>query len=274
MRQALRQAAWALVMVGGAAGGEVPAHLGGGYVAEGALSYRSPPPPAADSAEGRADLDAVRAAQSADEARRQQAFEDAGAYPYDQLMTRFSLAAGTRLNPATRPVLAYMLKRLLIDTGNYVGDGKGFFARPRPYKEDPAIVPCQTDYLYPTDRQAYPSGHAANGEVAARLIAAVMEPGGEPDRRPGLLARGQRYGDNRVVCGAHHPSDVAEGRRIGAHVFEAAALSPDFAADLACAREENRRSVAVRQTSAAAPFSLVCQKIFERAVQAVTAARD
>lgn len=230
-------------------------------MADATWDYASPPPPELASPAGQADIKAVRAAQSSDEARQRQAFEDAGAYGYDQLIPRFSQAAGTSLDVARRPILGHMLKLLLIDTGNVVNDAKAAHPRLRPYKEDPAIMPCQTDYLYPTDGNSYPSGHAANGHVAARLLSEVIGSQGEPDRRAAILARGQRYGDNRVVCGVHHPSDVKEGRVVAEHVYDKAAATRSFQADLACAKEENARSTGGRLTATPPAFSPGCQAL-------------
>ncbi|MGJ3627101.1 hypothetical protein AB5I41_09570 [Sphingomonas sp. MMS24-JH45] len=53
-----------------------------------------------------------------------------------------------------------------------------------------------------------------------------------PARRASLLARGARYGDNRVVCGVHHPIDVERGRAVARIVFAAAAERPRSCATL------------------------------------------
>lgn len=242
------------------------------------LGYVLPPAPRNESALGRRDLQEVRAARrQADDFRKRQAYEDAGAYSYDQLLPRFSEAAGTELNLSTRPVLAHMLGWLLADNGNYVGQAK-YSEQPgqgtpgnrraRPYVRDQAIVPCETDYLYPSDYATYPSGHATNGYMAALLVADVV--GGrpadiavnlpaEPDRRALIMARGVRYGDNRVVCGVHHPSDVRAGRVLAQHVYDRAAQDAEFRKDLECAREEHVRSPARAPAGGAPAFSAECE---------------
>ena len=53
-----------------------------------------------------------------------------------------------------------------------------------------------------------------------------------------ILARGARYGDNRIACGVHHPSDVEEGRLLGIAYFNKLSTDPTFQADLKCAQAE------------------------------------
>ena len=89
------------------------------------------------------DLAAVRAAQGTDLAARQQATEDASAYPYDQLMVRFNAAAGTQLNLHTSPILGHVLNWTLADTAYYAGQAKAQKDRERPYVEDPSIHPLR-----------------------------------------------------------------------------------------------------------------------------------
>ncbi|GEM_PF-3150466 len=57
--------------------------------------------------------------------------------------------------------------------------------------------------------------------------------------REEILARGLRYGDNCVMCGAHHPSDVLEGQLLAVQYFKAASLTAAFreTLDWACQEE-------------------------------------
>lgn len=237
------------------------------------LGYVPPKSPDSIGAFEKKELSEVRAAQHADEARRHEAYVDAGSYDYDQLLPRFSEAAGTELSVETRPILAHMLRWLLSDAEYYAGHAKydkdpqkGTPAnfRERPYVRDPGIIPCETDYLYASNDASYPSGHATNGYAAALLIADVMLPTSlGPDRRPLIMARGIRFGDNRVVCGVHHPSDAREGRTLAEHVFAKAQSDPEFLADRLCAREEDARSVANRVGSRQ-DYSPDCELRFAR----------
>ncbi len=229
-----------------------------GYFNEANLGYSVPKPPVPGSALSIAELKKVHAAQQTSESRLTQAYEDALAYRYDELLPRFSVAAGAPLSLRSRPILAHMLRITLQDVGGYIATAKNDNPRPRPYVEDPRILPCETDFLRTSDQKSYPSGHAANGYAAALLLARVMD-----ERRVPILARGVRYGDNRVVCGVHHPLDVAQGRLVASAYFDKAALSPTFQQDLACAREEHAHSAAVRKTSNYVPLSTTCQALFD-----------
>lgn len=202
-----------------------------GYLNGAPLDHVVPPPPS-DPMLVEIDLTLVRAQHSAPGSTADdEAVGDAKAYFADALIVRFSEAARMPLSAQNRPILVHLLSRALKDAGDYAAAGKTKFPRPRPYVEDPGIVACNTDFLKP--QESYPSGHSTNGYTAALILAEVM-----PDRRQALLARGIRYGNNRVVCGVHHPSDVLEGEVLATSYVRALEKDPQFRADLACARKE------------------------------------
>lgn len=224
------------------------------YLAGATLMLPVVPAPAADGDAGLVDLYLVRQTQrDAGAAARTEAFDDAAAYYFDDLMPRFSEAAGAEapLGATNHPVMAHVLRALLNDVMFYSSAAKTGRPRTRPFAEtaptDAAgeplvdaegrltvtseIAPCFTYKLRAGG--SYPSGHAANGYAAALALAEAM-----PARRAALLARGARYGDNRVVCGVHHPVDVERGRAVARIVFAAAGRTPAFRRDIACARAE------------------------------------
>lgn len=225
-------AAVAVMML--AATGSAPAQTpAGGYLNLAPLGYSAPPKPS-DPLALELDLVQVRAARPAPTAIQwQEAVSDADAYNAEDIVRRFDDATGQLLYGADRPLLVGMLRKVIIDTGAYAGQAKVNNPRPRPYVEDPSIAACNTNFLAGTEQQSYPSGHAMNGYVVAMVLAQVF-----PDRRQAILARGVRYGDNRVACGVHHPSDVEEGRLLGIAYFTKLSADPAFAADLKCAQAE------------------------------------
>jgi hypothetical protein len=96
---------------------------------------------------------------------------------------------------------------------------KRVFARPRPSRLDPALLPPIEVPGHP----AYPSAHA----MEAMLIALVLEqvlpseivqnPGGATDAESGpLRTMARRVGRNREVLGVHYPSDTRCGFRLAA----------------------------------------------------------
>lgn len=228
-----------------------------GYVGHAPLAYRPPPPPQ-DPELLKMDVARVRAAQALPSSPVwQEANGDARAYLGQEVVRRFEDAAGTDLSPERRPILVHVLQRVIQDTGDaadVVKKAPGY-ARERPYVAHADIAPCYTNYLAGTEAQSYPSGHAMNGYVVGSLLADLI-----PGRAQQLLARGVRYGDNRVVCGVHHPTDVEQGRLLAVAYLAKLRASPEFQAEFACAGEEHRRLAA----ATAAPLSAACAALAAR----------
>lgn len=224
-----------------------------GYLGGAPLAYVTPPAPT-DAEEVTLDLLLVRRAlPPKGSLAEQEAIADAGAYYAKDLIVRFSDAAGTPLDQDTRPVMTFVLARALADAGAYAAAEKVRNPRPRPYVEDPSILPCNTAFL--KAQESYPSGHAMNGYVAALLLADLI-----PDHQRAILERGVRYGENRVACGVHHPTDVEQGRRLAIAYIEALRVNKVFVEDFACAKAEQQR---IAQPSL--PRSTYCQSLSVRA---------
>ena len=205
----------------------------GGYLNLAPLGYSAPPEPT-DPLALELDLVQVRAARPAPTAIQwQEAVSDANAYNAEDIVRRFDDASGALLYEANRPLLVSMLRKVISDTGAYAGQAKVNNPRPRPYVEDPTIIACNLKFLAGTEQQSYPSGHAMNGYVVGLVLSQVFR-----DQRQAILARGVRYGDNRVACGVHHPSDVEAGRLLGVAYFNKLSADPTFQADLKCAQAE------------------------------------
>ncbi len=86
---------------------------------------------------------------------------------------------------------------------------KKFFMRKRPYQEDSAInvcVPPVADNL----NHSYPSGHTTLGYAMGIVLANLI-----PEKSKEILDRAHLYGENRINCGAHFPSDVTGGQVLG-----------------------------------------------------------
>jgi acid phosphatase (class A) len=199
------------------------------------------------------ELTIVRAAHpAAGSVEADEAIVDAKAFPAADLLGRFSDAAQTPLTSSVRPMLLRLMTRALGELSNYSDNYKNVAERLRPYVEDPSIALCYDNAAYPLDpKRSYPSGHAANGYGAALLLAEVF-----PARRQQILARGIRYGENRIVCGAHHPSDVLQGQLLAIEFFKEASLNDRFKRDLDCARAEDaviERKQALIPASCSAP---------------------
>lgn len=150
----------------------------------------------------------------------------------------FDAVLGDRFTAQGLPRTAALMTRLLTETRDVTGAAKFAFDRARPYVADPAIVPCSAVPPGTPLSGSYPSGHAMVGWLAALVLAEMV-----PESADALLERGRRYGDSRVVCGVHYPSDVEAGRLMAGAVFARARSNPVFARDLASARGELRRAL-------------------------------
>lgn len=189
------------------------------------------PPPAPASERQGADLSTVRGWQEQKTSERWlQAQRDDDLSPFKA----FSSVLGPRFTAEAAPRTKALFEVLFADVKAQTGPAKEVFGRPRPPLVDTAIASCA-----PLEKTAsYPSGHAARGWLMALTLSEMV-----PERTNALLARGRDYGDSRVVCAEHFPSDVEAGRLIGAAVFAAAQRDNDFRRDLKRARKELRRTL-------------------------------
>ncbi len=148
----------------------------------------------------------------------------------------FAPVMGAGFTAENFPNTAEALRRVRTPLGAAVLVAKNRFGRDRPFVVDATITPCieASDSLRASG--AYPSGHAAFGWAWALVLAEL-----NPDRADAILARGREYGDSRVVCGVHYPSDVEAGRTVAAAALARLHADPDFRAALDAARAEWRR---------------------------------
>lgn len=101
---------------------------------------------------------------------------------------------------------------------------KKHWTRQRPYDENSDVQPC---IHKPGGQTSYPSTHAALGVVLGDLLAQIF-----PAKLQVLHEAGMRVGENRVLGGVHHPSDVVAGRRLGTQIESALMQNPDFTSAL------------------------------------------
>jgi acid phosphatase (class A) len=132
----------------------------------------------------------------------------------------FSRAMGVDLQQAT-PTLTAGLRAFLAPINAEMGRFKRDFARPRPFVQYPQIQPC----LPREDSASYPSGHSTWYRATAELLADLI-----PERRERLLSVGYHGGASRATCGAHFPSDVEAGQRLGAVAARQVIATPQWQA--------------------------------------------
>ena len=188
------------------------------YVAAASVLGAVPAPPAPGSPEDKKDLEALFDWQ----ARRTEA-DCAGARA--QAKAEYGAFFGD-VSPFPDPLppdASKILFQVYFDGGMAVGAAKERFARQRPFRRNKALKPC----LGKVPGLSYPSGHAAVSRLFALLLADVA-----PERRASFLARSDRAALNRVIGGAHHPSDIEAGKLLGDAVYAGMLKEASFRADL------------------------------------------
>jgi acid phosphatase (class A) len=200
------------------------------------------PYPALDTEQDKIDVTTFRHMQVSDQSARWKLAQA------DDQMTyaRFSEVLGVDLDAARLPIVMYLLKRMERDVLDTTFDAKPYFNRPRPYQRFAVTHVCGDDAPPKPEphpkgglsASSYPSGHSAFGWGLALTLAEVA-----PDNAQAILSRGREYGESRVVCAVHYPSDVAAGEIVATAVVERLHSVAEFSRDLACAQQEYRAVV-------------------------------
>tara|TARA_R110001599_G_scaffold64023_3_gene178734 strand:+ start:331261 stop:331965 length:705 start_codon:yes stop_codon:yes gene_type:complete len=139
---------------------------------------------------------------------------------------------GEKFNSANFPITSKFSKHIKKDVHLATQSAKLSFHRIRPYNLDKTLAPvCETK----TVDNSYPSQHSTLAWVYASVLIEMV-----PQNRDAILARAEDYAHNRLVCGAHFPSDVIAGRRLAEAIFHAMYASPAFQQELKKARNEIR----------------------------------
>jgi len=184
------------------------------------LAAMLPPPPAQDGPVTKAEIAEIhRAASAASPAETEQATADS-----KEEVFLFAAIMGPNFTPEQLPLTTKFFAAVGDTEGEFVGPAKKSFGRPRPPLADPTITTCEK--LKPSG--AYPSGHSTFGYLQAIVLAQMV-----PEKREAIFRRAAEFGQHRVVCGVHYPSDVEAGKlsafAIGAALLKNAAFQQQFA---------------------------------------------
>lgn len=145
----------------------------------------------------------------------------------------FDCVLGARLTDQPRPALTRLMNRLLIDSATVASALAERAPRRRPVAEQPELQPCVRMDESVRNSPSWPAGGAVAGAAYGELFAALA-----PDRAEAARSRGRDIGESRAVCRVNWHADVIDGLQIGRAVYERAAATPSFAADLEAARME------------------------------------
>jgi acid phosphatase (class A) len=196
-----------------------------------------PPPPAEDSLANATDVEAYLQSRSLiGTARAEEAHADDVVKPAEAVAARFSYILGVTLDRKNAPRLMRMMDLVRNDAEWVVLPVKKAVTsggRRRPFVDFPNLPKCPLVYEALGTTGSYPSGHAMTGWLWASILAEIA-----PGYADALLARGEAFGDSRVVCGFHYPSDVAAGRLVASALLARLHADPRFVSDLAQAKKE------------------------------------
>ncbi len=188
------------------------------------------PPPADGTPRAAADRLSMRPSVSAD--RMAQAVTDLEFDPF----RIFQPVLGANFTRERFPHTAALMTTTVAGVGPAVNAAKQAYDRPRPYVEDRSLLRCDTPEN-PGLGGSYPTGHGAGGWALALVLAEAL-----PARADALLQRGRDFGDSRVICGYHFPSDIDSSRLIAAGAVARLHGDESFRRQIEAARRELARA--------------------------------
>ena len=170
-----------------------------------------------------------------DPERAAQATRDA-VYGLATILTEFEEAFGMKVTKEDTPEIYKVLLEGTATCDSICTRPKREYMRRRPF------MVFNEPTLYPEDEPSlrlngsYPSGHTLLGWSSALLMMEI-----NPDRATEILARGYRYGENRLVVGAHWQSDTDAARLAASAAYARLHTSERFLEQMKKAREEYQR---------------------------------
>ncbi|MBS0580063.1 MAG: phosphatase PAP2 family protein [Proteobacteria bacterium] len=196
-----------------------------------------PPAPAPDSLSQAADIEAFFATRTLiGTPRGEEAHADDVVGPAEAVALRFTYLMGVTLDRKNAPTLMHMMDRLRADEQALMAPVKKDVTkggRHRPFVEYPGRPTCPLEFAALGETGSYPSGHSGLGWLWGATLAELA-----PQYADALLARGIAFGESRVVCGFHYPSDIMAGRLATAALLQRVHGDPQFLKDLVQARKE------------------------------------
>ena len=170
-----------------------------------------------------------------DPERAAQATRDA-VYGLETILTEFEEAFGMKVTKEDTPEIYKVLLEGTATCDSICTRPKREYMRRRPF------MVFNEPTLYPEDEPAlrlngsFPSGHTLLGWSSALLMMEI-----NPDRATEIMARGYRYGENRLVVGAHWQSDTDAARLAASVAYARLHTSERFLEQMRKAREEFQR---------------------------------
>lgn len=130
------------------------------------------------------------------------------------------------------PKTKSLFDKVKYNAGYEAGVFKNYFKTKRPYQVDSNIQACVTPKPSNLDR-SYPSGHTTMGYAMGVVLANLI-----PEKAKEIMERSRLYGENRINCGAHFPSDVSGGQVLGTLVAKELLKNNEFQLLMKASKEE------------------------------------
>ena len=167
--------------------------------------------------------------------RAAQATRDA-VYGLETILTEFEEAFGMKISKDETPEIYKVLLDGTATCDSICTIPKQKYKRRRPFMvfNEPTLYPEDEESL--RKNGSYPSGHTLLGWSSALLMSEI-----NPDRATEILARGYRYGEIRLVVGAHGQSDTDAARLAASAAYARLHTSDRFLEQMKKAREEYKR---------------------------------
>jgi len=167
-----------------------------------------------------------------DPERAAEATRDA-VYGLPTILTEFEEAFGMKISQEETPEIYKVLLEGTATCDSICTIPKRTYMRRRPFMvfNEPTLTPEDDEAL--RKNGSFPSGHTLLGWSAALLMMEI-----NPDRATEILARGYRYGENRLVVGAHWQSDTDATRLAASAAYARLHTSERFLEQMKKARAE------------------------------------
>jgi acid phosphatase (class A) len=144
---------------------------------------------------------------------------------------------GDQFTEARFPATARVMTDVLNGVFPVLNAAKNAYVRTRPYVIDHNVLQCDDPGPVNGISPSYPSAHAGMGWGWALALAELI-----PSKADAILERGYDFGQSRVICGFHYPSDVAAARIGASAVMARLHADPLFLRDMAAAKRELARA--------------------------------
>lgn len=204
-----------------------------------------PNPPAENSIEDRADFKKLFEIQSI----RDRSEESSKAYCLSVFKQQFPTVNGL-FGPFTGALQESQIKSIqafgdqILDTVSKACEPfKKNFKRSRPFNRDPSIKIC-SNIIAPKGESSYPSSHAAMGITLGVILAKLF-----PEQQEQLIKAAFNVGENRLIAGVHHPSDVKAGRELSKQILKELSLNSEFLEAFNLINHSIHSNLAIRSNS-------------------------